>query len=334
MLPTRTRGGALSAGALGLLLGSLFAAHGSDDADQEYALFLQENGSASDRIEEIDSLIEDDPELEASFTAQADSLAAHPELAAQEESLADALEADPALATSRGEYEDALAQETDGATQAATFDSLMAADPRLAELMEEIEREAGSDSELLDEHGDAMAYLEAHPEESVALFAEESGPTYTGSDAVVVAYVTYLELHPTYYRSWWRLHRHLRAHPPQARVLYAHWRWRKARPRLWHAGWSYRLRLARAPRIHQLYWKQRLYLGHRPALARELWRHRVLVARKPALAAHRRYLRRHPGVAHRVALHRTWVRRHAHPSRKIATRPARVVKPRAHPRRR
>lgn len=302
------RGSAVCFGVITLILtlGLVADARGSDESDSEYT-----------QIEEIDELIEGDPDLDASFAAQAESLAAHPELAEEEESFATALQADPVLAARHGAYEDAVAEEPEAAAQTVTIDSLMAADPHLAGLMERVEKEAGSDSQLLDNHGEAMAYLEAHPQEAEALFAEEQGPVYAGGDAALIAYVAYLDAHPDYHRSWWRLYRHLRAHPPRARILYAHWRWLEPRKRLWHADWAYRLRVARAPQVHRLHWNKRLYVGRRPALARGFWHHRVLVATKPALKAHRHYLRHHPRAA-----------------RKVAVRPAKVGKPKVHPRRR
>ncbi len=219
----------------------------------------------------------------ASSPAEEDSLEANPEFAEQETSLNKAYEKDPVLLERQTELDEAAAEEADAETHMAALDSLMAADPDFAERVEEVERLAGEDESLLDTHGEAMAYLEGHPEEAEALFAEEVEPTYTGSDPVMIAYVGYLAAHPPLYRAWWRVYHHLRIHPRFARSLYLHWRWYNPRARLWKASWAYKLRAARNARIHKIVWARRIYLGQHPRLARSIWhqRHHPHVTKPP-----------------------------------------------------
>ena len=304
---------------------------GTEETDPEYELFLKDHADQKAQITEIETALAQDEEAEESVLAYADSLDGNPDLAAHESALYEATQEDPILLERQTSFEELLAEDPEASGQMATMDSLLAADKEFAERMEEVERLAGEDDELLDGHGDAIAYLESNPNEAEKLFAQESGPTYAGSDPAIVSYVAYLTARPPLYRAWWRLYRHLRTHPRTCGLVYAHWRWYRPRARLWHAWWSYRLRAAHHPHTHRLFWARRLYLGHRPALARTLWRHRCLMATRPALRVHTRFLQRHPNVVRRVANHRHWVRQHtARPARLATTRP-RTVHPKPPP---
>ncbi len=303
-------------------------ARGEDDPD--YARLLGENEADRSRIEEVETAIAQDPELEASLLAYQDSVTANSELAAQEEALDAALESDSVLVERLAGFEEAAARDPEASQQLASFDSLLAADSELAARYAEIEREAAADPEILDTQGSAIAYLETHPDEGSAFFALEAGPTYVGADPVLVAYGHYLRGHPPLYRAWWRLHDHLRPRAAVARALHAHWHWLQPRRELWHAWWAFRLRAAQDARIHQRIWQRRLFLGGHPVLARQIWHHRLLVASHPILRSHVRFLNRHPAIARGMLAHRRWVHRHdPGPARPQRVRP----KPPRNPRR-
>jgi hypothetical protein len=206
----------------------------------------------------------------------------------------------------------------------------MAADEELAERIEALETAAAEHEELLDEYGDQMSYLQAHPDEAEVFFGDQDGPKYHGDDEGLIAFVAYLRARPALYRSHWRLYRYLRNHPAAAVKVYQHWRWYQPRRNLWLRWWRYRLYAARHPRFHRVIWNRRLYLGRRPWLARKVWRHRLVAARRPAwrraLNRHRIFVLRRPKLHRALVKHHRWVRHH-----RPVHRPGKKPKPLAPP---
>ncbi len=300
----------------------------SGDTDAEFERLMEENPSQRAAIEGIDTAIADDPELEESIVAYQDSLSQSPAFAEQESLFHAAVAEDTLLAERLMELEHVAAGDSDAAQQLASFDSLVASDEDLAEIVREVERLASEDTALLETHGTAMAYLEAHPEIAESVFVDPDGPSYDGSDPAVAGYASYLAVQRPLYRAWRRLYRYVGAHPRAAAGLHAHWRWFETRSALWRAWWRCRLRAARKPALHRVIWRRRLVLGRSPRLCRWLWGHRFVLARRPAFRRHLTFLHRHPRIWDGLVRHRHFVRR---PAGRPKTPPGRRPKPGAKP---
>jgi hypothetical protein len=285
--------------------------------DEEYTKLLSDDSQNSGRIQAVDSLLAGDAELEDSYLAYEDSIAAYPELAEHEGDLYEALDSDPALAGACAELENEVASVPEAAYEMATEDSLLAADPEFASRMTELESAAAEDPELLDNYGDQMAYLWSHPVEAEEFFSDESGPYYPGDDESIVVFVYYLEDHPRLFGAYYDLYQYLGAHRALKLALFRNCRWyTPPHRRVWIADWRCRLAAARNTRIHRALWNRRIYLGRHPLLNRAVWRHRIVVAHRPqgraALWRHRAFVARHPKYRGALARHRSWERVH-HP---------------------
>lgn len=304
------------------------------EPDDEYQQWLQEHPEDQARLDEIDSLLAGDEELEDSYLAYQESLATHPELAARESTFYEILEEDSLLAQRYADFEETAAADSEALEQIAVMDSLLAADQELAGRIEALETAAAEHEELLDEYGDQMSYLQAHPEEAEAFFQDEAEPSYQGADDGLTAFAVYLRARPPLYRAYWRLYRYLRDHPATAVRVYHHWRWVHPRRNLWLRWWRYRLYAARHPRFHRVIWNRRLYLGRRPRLARKVWHHRLVAARRPAwrraLHRHRIFMLRRPGLHRAMVKHRRWIRHHR-PVHRHRHKPKPLIPPRPKP---
>ncbi|MCK4413527.1 MAG: hypothetical protein KAY32_08290 [Candidatus Eisenbacteria sp.] len=311
---------------LGLIWGPPAGAIDEQDGSG-YEQLLEEHAEYQAEIGAAEAAIAADEEAERNLLAYSDSLEAHPDLAKHEEALAEAMEEDAILASRHAAFEEAAAADPEAAEQMVAFDNLLAENPDLAEHLEDVEHAAAASDGFLEQHGDAIAQLEADGESAEEFYALEGGPTYVGADPVIIAYVDYLVAHPRLYRAWWRTYHYLRANPLVAHGVYAHWRWYNPRPRLWSAWWNYRLRVATHRPLHRVFWERRVYLGQRPWLARPFYNHRWFIAGRPALRPHLRFLRRHPRIARGIVHHRRWAVHHPHMVRPPKAKPIRVVKP-------
>jgi len=300
------------------LAASLFAgaayAESDEAVDEDYQKLLAENPDTGKEIGEVESALAAGGAEGAAVAAWQETLSADPELAKQESLFTRAIDEDEVLEARLHDVEKEVAADPEAAAELAAYDSLLAADPDLAELMEEVERAAAEDEDYVDEHGEQAAWLEENPEEAEKFFADEEGPSWSGSDPGMILYVNYMIAHPALYRAHWRLYRHFHAHRPAALRVYRHWRWLAPRPVLRVALRRYHQRAARVARVHEMIWRRRIVVAHRPWLGHQHWRYRAALGSKPALRKPARFLARNPRIARGIVHHQRWVKKH-HPPR-------------------
>jgi hypothetical protein len=287
----------------------------ASSGDTEYAKILEAGGAEKQQIEEVDELLSGDDELEKSYLAYEDSLDANTELRDYEDDLFEAAEQDTVMARLLAAFEEEAAHDPEAANQLAYMDSLLAANPGLAERVRELEAAAAEDPELLDNYGDQMFYLCSRPGEGEEFFAtDEKGPYYPGSDQEIVAFVYYLEKQPRLFRAYRSLYTYVRADIALKSSLYKHWRWHSHHRPLWKAHWRYRVWTARDTRVHRVVWGRRLYLGKRPWLGRSIWHHHFIVIKRPharpVLWKHSAFVAKHPKYRGTVSKHRHWMKKH------------------------